>query len=101
MILIELGSAEKWRNKQEYTTIPKAYTFFEGESVEVIDYHNPITKLCVKLMELGADGDTMVEIVRGDTQCFTPAKLHIWAYGGPKKPVPEGFRKYHALRNSE
>ena len=74
MLRIELDEVKKWRGKSEYREIPRA----RCGNIEVVGYGEIVAKLCAELAEL-YDGAEIVEVFRGETLCFKPRELGIWA----------------------
>lgn len=89
MLRIELDTVRKYRTKQEYRQINRATC---GElSVEGDGWN--IHKLCQLLAE-NNPRNTVVEVYRGGTLCFTPEALEKWASGKfGKGDQPEHLRK--------
>ena len=87
---ITLDSVPKYRNAQEWRPVGRATC---GDAERVGD-GNIIAQLCHDLSET-YPADTLVEVWRGETLCFSAAPIGVWASG---KALSVGEQPEHLKR---
>ena len=104
-IVVRLDSVKKYRNKEEYHSIPRASCEFDGISYEHSSWGEVIRPLLRKLPLNKAQFGGQVVVLRGGTTsetsdgpestviCFEPTKLDSWL-NPVKKEVPKGLKRW-------
>jgi len=88
-IRIDLDSVKKWRNNQEYYTLPRARC--EEFDLEEVGTGRIIKRLAKRLYEEKGQIEASLVVFRGVTLCFTPAPIKSWVL--PSEKQPEWLRR--------
>ena len=104
-IVVQLGSVTKYRNREEYHSIPRASCEFDGISYEHIAWGEVIRPLLRKLPLNKAQFDSQVVVLRGGTTseasggpestviCFELMTVTNWL-NPVKKEMPKGLKAW-------
>lgn len=96
-LTINLDSIEKWKSKQEYTTMQRASCTYNGQYYEYVSNGALVKPLLQAVAKQNGPISGLVEVLRGDTTCFHLAPIESWLFP-PKKYANEGLRKYQEER---
>ncbi|PHS02805.1 MAG: hypothetical protein COA78_20390 [Blastopirellula sp.] len=83
-VLIELTEVDKWQNKSEYTSIPKATC--EEFNVSTSGYGMVVKDLALILGANNCDISRLVEVRRSGTLVFNKVPLKRWLDKSDKRP---------------
>lgn len=90
MIRVQLSSEKKWRNGQEFCTVPTA----EAHGIKVSGHSLLMPQIAAALIAAGESPDALCEAWRGETLCFPALPLGVWASGKAMSgKQPEQLRK--------
>lgn len=83
-VVCYLSQKQKWRNKQEYHTIPQITC--PEFNLEFLGHGLLETLMAKALYENNCDSDRVLAIYRGDTLVYTKVPLKRWIFKEDRRP---------------